>query len=45
VFVAPGYNVPVAPQESLCVRPSPVASEIEVWLVGDTATDGTNLNY
>jgi hypothetical protein len=45
VFVAPGYNVPVAPQESLCVRPSPVAFEVEVWLVGDTATTGANLNY
>jgi hypothetical protein len=43
-FVAPGYNVPVAPQESLCVKPSPVAFQIVVWLVGDTATTGANLN-
>jgi hypothetical protein len=44
-FVAPGYKVPVAPQESLCVKPSPVAFSIQVWLVGDTATNGANLNY
>ena len=44
VFVGPGYDVAVAPRDSMCLRPNPVAFAVEVWVVGDTATNGANLN-
>lgn len=43
VFVGPGYDVAVPPQDSMCLRPNPVAFAVEVWVVGDTA-NGVNLN-
>jgi len=43
VFVGPGYDVAVAPQDSMCLRPTPIAFAVEVWVVGDTA-NGVNLN-